>query len=119
MVSLPDIESSNARISTALPPGLVAVFVGGTNGIGETTLKRFAKHARQPRAYFIGRSQEAFLRAANEIGSWLACMLRKPLQRRFANTVGTANEYGNEAWRECSGDTSIGRFDVWERDHCC
>lgn len=66
MVSLTDVESSNARISTVLPPGLVAVFVGGTNGIGETTLKRFAKHARQPRAYFIGRSQEAGDRIAAE-----------------------------------------------------
>lgn len=59
MVSLTDIESSNARISTVLPPGLVAVFVGGTNGVGETTLRRFAAHARQPRAYSLGRSQEA------------------------------------------------------------
>jgi NAD(P)-dependent dehydrogenase (short-subunit alcohol dehydrogenase family) len=59
MVSLPDVQSSNSCISPALPPGLVAVFVGATNGIGETTLKQFAKHARQPRVYFIGRSQEA------------------------------------------------------------
>jgi short-subunit dehydrogenase len=59
MVSLPTIRSSNSLIASALPPGLVAVFVGGTNGIGETTLKQFAKHARQPRIYFIGRSQEA------------------------------------------------------------
>lgn len=66
MVSLSDIQSSNSRIASVLPPGLVAVFVGGTNGIGETTLKQFAKHARQPRAYFIGRSQEAGDRIAAE-----------------------------------------------------
>lgn len=66
MVSLPEIQSSNSRITPALPPGLVAVFVGATNGIGETTLKQFAKHARQPRVYFIGRSQEAGDRIAAE-----------------------------------------------------
>jgi len=66
MVSLTDVQSSNSRIASALPPGLVAVFVGATNGIGETTLKQFAKHARQPRVYFVGRSQEAGDRIAAE-----------------------------------------------------
>jgi hypothetical protein len=66
MVSLLDVQSSNSRIASALPPGLVAVFVGATSGIGETTLKQFAKHARQPRVYFVGRSQEAGDRIAAE-----------------------------------------------------
>ncbi|KAH8820229.1 fungal-specific transcription factor domain-containing protein [Xylogone sp. PMI_703] len=59
MVSLPDVQTSNALISTALPPGLVALFVGATSGIGEITLKKFAKYSVRPRAYFIGRSQDA------------------------------------------------------------
>lgn len=59
MVSLQDIEASNSLISSTLPPGLVAIFVGATSGIGESTLKKFAWYARQPRAYFIGRSQDA------------------------------------------------------------
>lgn len=59
MVTLTDIQASNAQIATSLPPGLVAVFVGATNGIGEYTLKEFARHVRQPRVYFVGRSQEA------------------------------------------------------------
>ena len=59
MVSLSAIQSSNSRIASSLPPHLVGVFVGATAGIGETTLKQFAKHARQPRAYLIGRSQNA------------------------------------------------------------
>lgn len=62
-------QTSNPRtpgIASALPPGLVAVFVGATSGIGETTLKQFAKHARQPRVYFVGRSQEAGDRIAAE-----------------------------------------------------
>lgn len=66
MVSLRDVQSSNSRIAAALPPRLVAVFVGATNGIGETTLKQFARHAQQPRVYFIGRSQEAGDRIASE-----------------------------------------------------
>ena len=59
MVALSDIQSSNSRIASALPPGLVAVFVGATAGIGETTLRQFAKYTRQPRVYFVGRSQDA------------------------------------------------------------
>lgn len=59
MVSLTEVQSSNSLIPSALPSGLVAVFVGATSGIGETTLKQFAKHTRQPHVYFIGRSQEA------------------------------------------------------------
>lgn len=66
MVSYTDIQSSNSRIASTLPPGLVAVFVGATSGIGEYSLKQFAKHARQPRVYFVGRSQEAGDRIAAE-----------------------------------------------------
>lgn len=66
MVSLSDVQSSNSRVASALPPGLVAVFVGATGGIGETSLKQFARHARQPRIYFVGRTQEAGDRIAAE-----------------------------------------------------
>ncbi|RGP63003.1 hypothetical protein FLONG3_10048 [Fusarium longipes] len=59
MVSLPDVQQTNASAASKLPAGLVAVFAGATAGIGETALKAFAKHAPQPRIYFIGRSQEA------------------------------------------------------------
>ena len=66
MVSLQDVQASNANVASALPEGLVAVFVGATNGIGETSMKQFAKHTRKPRIYFIGRSQEAGDRIAAE-----------------------------------------------------
>ncbi|MCJ1246082.1 hypothetical protein MMC30_003286 [Trapelia coarctata] len=66
MVSLSDVHLSNSRICTSLPQGLVAVFVGATSGIGLYTLKQFAKHVRQPRVYFVGRSQEAGDRIAAE-----------------------------------------------------
>ena len=59
MVSFELITSSNNRIRSTLQAGLVVVFVGGTNGVGETTVRQFAKYAAQPRVYIIGRSQEA------------------------------------------------------------
>jgi len=59
MVSLKEVQSSNVRISSSLPSGLVAVFVGATSGIGEYTLKQFARYTVKPRIYFIGRSQGA------------------------------------------------------------
>jgi NADP-dependent 3-hydroxy acid dehydrogenase YdfG len=56
MVSLKDVQLSNSRIASELPSHLVAVFVGATSGIGEASLKKFAKYACQPRIYFVGRS---------------------------------------------------------------
>ena len=66
MVALTHVQSSNARIASHLPPGLVAVYVGATSGVGEISLKHFAKYARQPRVYFVGRSQDAGDRIAAE-----------------------------------------------------
>lgn len=59
MVALSEVHSSNEAISKTLPPDIVAVFVGATSGIGKAALLHFAQHARQPRIYFIGRSQQA------------------------------------------------------------
>ncbi|KAK3389412.1 hypothetical protein B0H63DRAFT_492371 [Podospora didyma] len=76
MVSLPQARFSNARIANELPANLVAVFVGGTRGIGETTLKQLAKQAVKPRIYFIGRSEAsgsrvtADLQALNPAGEY-------------------------------------------------
>lgn len=67
MVSLKDSQLSNARIATTLPPHLVAVFVGATSGIGEFSLKEFAKDANKPRIYIVGRSQEAADRILAEL----------------------------------------------------
>ncbi|KAI1752579.1 NAD(P)-binding protein [Xylaria castorea] len=66
MVSLSSIRSSNSLISSTLPTGLVALFVGGTSGVGEAALKKFAQYATCPRAYFVGRSQEAADRIVTE-----------------------------------------------------
>ncbi|RAL03222.1 uncharacterized protein BO80DRAFT_377127 [Aspergillus ibericus CBS 121593] len=66
MVVLAKVQSSNTQIATSLPEGIVALFVGATNGIGEATLKQFAKHTKRPRVYFVGRSQDAGQRIAAE-----------------------------------------------------
>lgn len=66
MVLLSTVHESNGRISTTLPPGLVAAFVGATSGIGEYTLKSFAKRSLQPKVYFVGRSQSASERVLAE-----------------------------------------------------
>ncbi|KAL5349994.1 hypothetical protein ACLOAV_005030 [Pseudogymnoascus australis] len=59
MVTLSATEASNSRISSDLPAGLVAVFVGATSGIGEYALKEFARQAKSPKIYFVGRSEDA------------------------------------------------------------
>lgn len=64
MVSYTQVKASNANIASDLPANLVAVFVGATNGIGEYTLRQFAKHAISPRVYLVGRSSEAGSRIA-------------------------------------------------------
>lgn len=66
MVALETIRASNQKIASTLPSGLVAVFVGATNGVGEATVRQFAKYAPAPRVYLIGRSQEAGTRIINE-----------------------------------------------------
>ncbi len=37
----------------------MAVFVGGTSGIGEYALRALARRARRLKVYIVGRSQEA------------------------------------------------------------
>ncbi|QDS72700.1 hypothetical protein FKW77_003320 [Venturia effusa] len=59
MVPLPIVLASNASIPKELPPGLVAVFAGGTGGRGEETLKKLASLTIKPRIYIIGRSASA------------------------------------------------------------
>lgn len=66
MVALGTVRASNEKIAFTLPSGLVAVFVGATNGVGEATVRRFANHASAPRVYLIGRSQEAGTRIVDE-----------------------------------------------------
>ncbi|KAF8849452.1 hypothetical protein BDZ45DRAFT_235504 [Acephala macrosclerotiorum] len=65
MVALDVVHASNARLKE-LGPGLVALFVGGTSGIGEFTLKAFVKNTISPRVYLVGRNASAADRIIEE-----------------------------------------------------
>ena len=61
MVQLDVVRRCNAQLMQSRP--LVAVFVGGTNGIGKTTLKALASthsdKGKGLRVYIVGRRKEA------------------------------------------------------------
>ncbi|KAF1816882.1 hypothetical protein P152DRAFT_426249 [Eremomyces bilateralis CBS 781.70] len=65
MVALDLVHASNAQLRQ-LGPGLVALFVGATSGIGEYTAKAFIENALSPRVYIVGRSESAAERIINE-----------------------------------------------------
>ena len=65
MVKIDLVRASNASIkSTFSSP--TALFVGATSGIGESTLKHFAKNAEKPTIYLVGRSEVAGARIIEE-----------------------------------------------------
>jgi NAD(P)-dependent dehydrogenase (short-subunit alcohol dehydrogenase family) len=55
MVKLSDVRKSNSVLETS--SSLVAVFTGGTSGIGEATIKALAANAKSPKVYIIGRNE--------------------------------------------------------------
>ncbi|KAK9482729.1 hypothetical protein V1527DRAFT_475450 [Lipomyces starkeyi] len=68
MVNIKNIRASNSNLKTK-PPGMVALFVGGTSGIGKGTLKQFAKCANTPKVYIVGRSKSSAAPLLNELES--------------------------------------------------
>ncbi|OKL60856.1 hypothetical protein UA08_03299 [Talaromyces atroroseus] len=56
MVAISDIRRNIASVKN-LGSGLVAVFVGGTSGIGLSTAREFARYATAPHIYLIGRNE--------------------------------------------------------------
>jgi NADP-dependent 3-hydroxy acid dehydrogenase YdfG len=66
MFPLSEVIASNKRIAATFSDELVAVFVGGTSGVGEYTLKAFARYATKLRLYIVGRSQESADRIIRE-----------------------------------------------------
>lgn len=67
MVALKDARASNARFKEKATPGMVALFVGGTSGVGKGTLIQFAKNATAPRVYLVGRSKASSTALLNEL----------------------------------------------------
>ncbi|KAE8375464.1 hypothetical protein BDV26DRAFT_283453 [Aspergillus bertholletiae] len=55
MVSLKTVQASNAGLRAL--PNITALFVGGTSGIGQSTLRQLARYADSPTAYIIGRDK--------------------------------------------------------------
>jgi NAD(P)-dependent dehydrogenase (short-subunit alcohol dehydrogenase family) len=66
MVALSEITASNERIASTYSDGLVAVFFGGTSGVGEYTVMTLAQYAPNLRVYIVGRSQESADRILEE-----------------------------------------------------
>jgi hypothetical protein len=56
MVALTEVRASNTALKT-LSPGLVAIFVGGTSGIGLYTAREFVRNTQSPRVYLVGRNE--------------------------------------------------------------
>ncbi|KAH0344267.1 NAD(P)-binding protein, partial [Aureobasidium melanogenum] len=69
MVSLDLVRKANSGLKSRLPSP-VALFVGGTSGIGRSTLRQLAFNTRAPKAYIVGRSEsnaEQLLKELNDI----------------------------------------------------
>jgi NAD(P)-dependent dehydrogenase (short-subunit alcohol dehydrogenase family) len=75
MVSLDIVRKANSSLRTKLPKP-VALFVGGTSGIGRSTLRQLALNTEAPKAYIVGRSEKNArpllkeLRQLNPLGSY-------------------------------------------------
>ncbi|KAB8205702.1 hypothetical protein BDV34DRAFT_212832 [Aspergillus parasiticus] len=57
VVALETAHKTNIDFNT-YGPGLIAVFVGGTSGIGESTARAFAHYTLSSRIYLVGRNKE-------------------------------------------------------------
>ncbi|RAH71892.1 short-chain dehydrogenases/reductase [Aspergillus aculeatinus CBS 121060] len=66
MPTLNEVRQSNATLSTSRPE-LIAVFVGGTSGIGEATAKQLAQSVNQPTIHVVGRSAASGSRVLEEL----------------------------------------------------
>ena len=61
----------------------------------------------------------SILGTADKICTRLMCMLRKFLERYFADSAGASYEEGHEAGRKSGRDKGIGCLDLKKRNHCC
>ncbi|GLA91218.1 hypothetical protein AtubIFM61612_005550 [Aspergillus tubingensis] len=67
MVSITAVRDNNGAIPRLYGSDLVAVFVGGTSGIGESTARAFIRNTTASRAYLIGRDQARASRIIEEL----------------------------------------------------
>jgi NAD(P)-dependent dehydrogenase (short-subunit alcohol dehydrogenase family) len=66
MVAITDVRTSNSALQS-LPANLVAVFVGGTSGIGLYTARELARNTTSPHIYLIGRNQIGAAKIIDEL----------------------------------------------------
>ncbi|KAI9671227.1 MAG: hypothetical protein M1829_004634 [Trizodia sp. TS-e1964] len=59
MVLIDVVHRSNLELKRLVNRGQVALFVGGTSGIGASTMKRFFEYTVMPHVYFVGRNEQA------------------------------------------------------------
>ncbi|KAI4848222.1 NAD(P)-binding protein [Aureobasidium sp. EXF-8845] len=75
MVSFDIVRKANGSLRTRLPKPVV-LFVGGTSGIGRSTLRQLALNTEAPTAYIVGRNEDTAkpllreLRQLNPLGSF-------------------------------------------------
>jgi NAD(P)-dependent dehydrogenase (short-subunit alcohol dehydrogenase family) len=58
------VRAANASLSLLNP---VAIFVGGTSGIGEHTAYKLAQYSKNPQIHIVGRKQDAANRVIEEL----------------------------------------------------
>ncbi|KAF7677539.1 hypothetical protein GT037_004398 [Alternaria burnsii] len=68
MVAIDVVRAHNASLKS-LPPNLVAVFVGGTSGIGFFTAREFVRNTTSPHVYLIGRNATEAGKIMEELSS--------------------------------------------------
>ncbi|KAK4544232.1 hypothetical protein LTR36_004442 [Oleoguttula mirabilis] len=65
MVTIDAVRSANVK--GKLLGNQVAVFIGGTGGIGESTAKEFFKRTSTPKAYIVGRNEDRGNKIVSEL----------------------------------------------------
>jgi NAD(P)-dependent dehydrogenase (short-subunit alcohol dehydrogenase family) len=66
MPSLTEVRAHNTTLQS-LGPNLVAIFVGGTSGIGLSTARELVRNTQSPHVYLIGRNQPEAQHIINEL----------------------------------------------------
>src|SRR5205085_490473 len=83
MVKLTNVRSSNTAFRS-YSAGFVAVFIGGTSGIGEATVRSLAANGNKCTVYLVGQSDTAATAMIKECEalspSQLSCSLGKTSQ---------------------------------------
>ena len=66
MVNFAHVRTSNSNFQ-AKSSGLVAIFVGGTSGVGKGILKKLVEYASGSHIYVVGRSESSAAPLLNEV----------------------------------------------------